>query len=219
MPAACSDDDTQTPEVTPDDGRRRPPGTPEYWFQGSKTILKLGRTDHSVIGVARARGPLEDWYDLRAGILSRVKLSEGAYIRGGYFARGFNALGGGHQTEHRIFGGPVIDLWWDKPHARYLGLVERFIGRPNSEAFTRHRHRLDIEKQRLGYTPFVYEELFMLGANLIRSRTRAGLRYKVSDGRRLDLAYQFEWMKVDQRWGPRHSVVLIYSRGVPIDDY
>lgn len=214
LPAAGNDE-----EVTRDDGARLPPGTPELWFQGSKTIWRAGRTDHSLLGVARARGPMQDWYDLRAGILSRVKLAPETYLRLGYFARGFNATGTGHRTEHRLFAGPTLDLWRDRPHVRYLGLVERFIGRPGRDDFTRHRHRLDIEGRRIGASPFVYEEVFLLGREVIRSRTRAGLRYKVTDGRRLDFGYQFEWMKVDQRWGARHSVVLIYSKGVPIDDY
>lgn len=206
-------------ESAPDEGRRLEPGVPEYWFQGSKTIFKLGRTDHSLIGVVRARGPLTDWYDLRAGVLSRVKLNPSLYVRLGYLARAHDPMGQGHRLEHRFFAGPIADLWWDKPHARYIGLFERFIGRPGSPDFNRHRHRLDLEMRRLGLSPFVYEEVFLLGGELIRSRTRAGLRYKVSDGRRLDFGYQFEWLKTNRQWGPRHAIILIYSKGVPIDDY
>lgn len=207
------------PEESPDAGGRLPPGPPEYWLQGSVTVLKAGRFDHSLIGVARARGHFSDWYDLRAGILTRVKLNSALYVRLGYLARGFDATGQGRRLEHRFFTGPVADLWWDRPHARYIGLFERFIGRPGQADFNRHRHRLDIQARRIGLSPFIYEELFLRGGELIRSRTRAGLRYKVTMGRRLDLGYQFEWMKVGQRWGPRHSLVFVYSRGVPIDDY
>ncbi len=206
-------------EETPDDGPRLPPGKPELWFQGSKTLFKFWRTDHSLIGVARARGPFTDWYDLRAGILSRVKFDERLYVRIGYLARGFDSRGTGHRLEHRFFVGPIFDLSWDRPHARYIGLYERFIGRPGTSDFNRHRHRFDVEWRRLGLTPFVYEELFLLGGELIRSRTRIGLRSKISTGRRIDYGYQFEWMKIGGQWGPRHVLVVIYSKGVPIDDY
>lgn len=68
--------------------------------------------------------------------------------------------------------GPVLYLHKSKLQVRLLSLYERFPGRSGCTGFNRQRHRIEIERSRLGPSRFITQ------------RSRAGLR--------INAAHQFE---------------------------
>lgn len=198
--------------ATPPDRR------PELWLQGGLLLAKLQRTDIVLIGGARSGNAFENWYDYRAGLLFTVRKPKALNLRLGYLWRGSETATTPLQTEHRFFAGPVLYLHKNKPQVRLISLYERFMGRAGSPDFNRHRHRIDIERSRLGPTPFISTESFLEETRFVTQRSRAGLRFRERNGVRIDAAYQFETRLTNGAWTPRHAAVLIFNRGIRIDD-
>jgi len=195
-----------------------PDRRPELWLQSGLLLAKLKRTDIVFIGGARSGQAFENWYDYRAGLLFTVRKPKALNLRLGYLWRGTDTANNPLQTEHRFFAGPVIYLHKNKPQVRLISLYERFMGRPGRPDFNRQRHRIDIERSRLGPTPFVSTESFLEETSFVFQRSRAGLRFRERGGVRIDAAYQFETRLTNGAWAPRHAAVLIFNRGIRIDD-
>jgi hypothetical protein len=172
----------------------------------------------TVFGVLRFRDGLSSLYDKRTGAIVRAPAGPRLTFSAGYLARHVNPAEAGFRSEQWLFGGPTLTFTQRPVTARAAFQYERHVRAQGRDDFNRYRPRIDVERVRRGLSPFLFEELTFLREGLVRSRSRAGARYRFRSGSMLEAAYQFESLKRDSAWRPRNAVHLSLSLGVLVEE-
>ena len=187
-------------------------GDLEFWPSVEYTLLESGRLRWRLEGSGRLSDGVQHFYDRRLSTLVETGLKWDVRIAGGYVLRSSEFPGFGFQVDHRFVGGASFPLWRGQTSVTAAVLYERHLGRPGIEDFNRYRQRIEIERGRGKLAPFLYEDLtFQQREGFVRSRSRAGLRWRFSSGRSLAVSYQFEANKQQAAWRPRHAIVTALS--------
>lgn len=88
---------------------------------------------------------------------------------------------------------------------------ERHFAAPVEPDFNRYRQRFEIERKAARSTPWLSWEMAFRREGPIRSRSRAGWKWRTAAGHEVSLAYQFESVKSGNAWAPRHAIVTAFE--------
>ena len=189
-------------------------GDLEFWPSIEYTLLERGQLRWRLEGSGRLNDGIQHLYDRRLSGTVEATLKRDIEVAGEYVLRSSEFPGFGFQVDHRLVGGVSFPLWQGQTSVTAAVLYERHLGRPDIEDFSRYRQRIEIERGRRKLAPFLYEDLtFQQREGFVRSRSRAGLRWQFSSGRSLAVSYQFEAIKQQAAWRPRHAIVTALDIG------
>lgn len=185
----------------------------QSWTEVEVGILAVDRIDWTIGGVARIRDSLGSVYDRRARTDVELTLSDLASVTLGYILlnRTPSGLGAGYGWDHRLHAGLTYPLLRRGVRVEGTTLYERHVGRRDSGDFNRYRQQVELERPSARVSPWLYQSLAFERQGFVRSRSRAGVRWRLGSGHSFIGAYQFEWRRVGATWRPRHAVLSEWS--------
>ena len=185
----------------------------QSWTEVEVGVLASDRIDWTVGGVARIRDSLGSVYDRRARTDVEFTLSDLASVTLGYILlnRTPAGLGSGHAWDHRLHAGLSYPLLRRGVRVEGTTLYERHVGRRDSGDFNRYRQQVEIERPSARVSPWLYQSLAFERQGFVRSRSRAGVRWRLGSGHSFIGAYQFERRRSGATWRPRHAVLSEWS--------
>lgn len=185
----------------------------QSWNDLAWTVTESARASWTIFGVARVRDRLSDPYDELAGAGVQAPVTSRVAIEGGYLFRRIDPDGTGSHDEHRFSIGPSLVLTRRVVTLRWHSLYERHLVLTDHKDFNRYRERIEIERVRRRLSPFLMTEVAFVREGLVRSRNRAGARWRLGGRLDLELAYQFESLRRGQTWIPRHAIRTSFHIG------
>ena len=185
----------------------------QSWTEVEVGVLASDRIDWTVGGVARIRDSLGSVYDRRARTDVEFALSDLVGVTLGYILlnRTPAGLGSGHDWDHRLHAGLSYPLLRRGVRVEGTTLYERHVGRRASGDFNRYRQQVELERPSARVSPWLYQSLAFERQGFVRSRSRAGVRWRLGSGHSFIGAYQFERRRVGATWRPRHAVLSEWS--------
>ncbi len=185
----------------------------QFWNTTEFLLFQRGRWTWNVFGMARVRDQLSDAYDDRLGSVVQYDATRRVGLRAGYLRRWNNFDRQGMHQENRVYGSLTAVPVLLPVKVAWISQYERHIAIPGCRDFNQYKQRLDVERVRRRVSPFLYQELSLRRQGLVRSRTLAGLRWRLEAGTHFEIGYQFESLQVGGAWMPRHSIRTTLSLG------
>ncbi len=189
-------------------------GDLQFWNQTDVRLVERGRFSWSAFGGFRLRDGLADAYDDRIGTEVSIDLHDRISLAAGYLHRWFDPTGNGFANHNRIYVSPGFTLAMRPARVDWVTQLERHWA-PGRPSYNRYRPRLEIERFRKMVSPFLSQEFLFQREGFLRSRTVAGLRWRLEFGTSFEAGYLFDSMKIGQRWTPRHAIRTALSFGLP----
>jgi len=189
-------------------------GDLQLWNQTDVRLVQRGRFAWSAFGGFRLRDGLSDAYDERIGTEVNVDLRERLSLAAGYLHRWLDSTGDGFAKHNRIYVSPGFTLAVRPARVDWVMQLERHWP-PGRPSYNRYRPRVEIERFQKIVTPFLSQEFLFQREGFLRSRTVAGLRWRLESGTSFEAGYLFDSMKIGQRWTPRHAIRTALSFGFP----
>ena len=188
-----------------------PAGEFESWTDVDATILEGDRLTWGVAGVARFRDTLGSLYDRRATTVAEVSLNDrwGAVL--GYMALNRKQPALGFDWDHRATTGLTYAIVKRSVAVGGTTLYERHFNRAGVADFNRYRQQFDIERPEDRVSPWMHQSLAFENRGFVRSRSRFGLRWLIGSGHSFKAGYQFESIRFQEAWRPRHAVYTAWS--------
>ena len=188
-----------------------PAGDLESWTDVNATILETDRITWGAGGVARFRDSVGSLYDRRATTAAEVSLSDRWSAVLGYMALNRRQTALGFAWDHRAITGLTYSIVRRSIAVDGTTLYERHFNRPGVSDFNRYRQQFDIERPEDRVSPWMHQSMAFVSRGFIRSRSRVGLRWLIGSGHAFRAGYQFESIRVQQAWRPRHAVYTAWS--------
>jgi hypothetical protein len=178
----------------------------EVWNTTGVTAVQAGRFGWRLFAAVRTRSHFTHAYDFRAGSELSVELSPRFSFTAGYLRRRLDPSNSSPHWENRVYGTPSWILSSRPLLINLVAVFEHNFGIPGAPAYNRYRPRLELEKKRQRFSPFLAEEFTFRREGFVRSRTAAGVRWRSESGVTVEVAYQFDTAKSGNAWIPRHAI-------------
>ena len=186
-------------------------GDLESWTNFGFRVVETDRVEWTVEGVTRFRDSLASLYDRRAATEVEITLNDSSSLQLGYVLRNRTRSEFGFGWDHRFVVGLTYPIVRRAMELEATTLYERHIGRPDVPDFNRYRQQFEVERPADRVSPWLHQSLAFKKEGFVRSRSRLGLRWNFRAGHSLKGAYQFESIKSDTAWRPRHAIYTQWS--------
>ena len=190
----------------------------QSWTDIELRLLESGRIAWSVGGVARIRDSLRSVYDRRAQTDVDVALTDLLTVTLGYILRNDVPTGVGFDWNHRLSAGLTYPILRRGVRVEGTTLYERHIGRPDVPAFNRYRQQIEMERPRARVSPWFYQSVAFKRRGFVRSRSRMGVRWRLTSGHSVRGGYQYESLREGAAWRPRHAIYSEWSFDLTASD-
>ena len=183
----------------------------QSWTDVELRMIESDRVAWTVGGVARIRDSLGSVYDRRAQTDVDVALSDRLTATFGYILRHRVPAGFDFDWNHRLRAGLTYPLLQRGVRVEGTTLYERHVGQPDVPDFNRYRQQIEVERPRSRVSPWLYQSVAFEHRGFMRSRSRMGVRWRLTAGHALRGAYQYESIKEGATWRPRHAIYSEWS--------
>ncbi len=183
----------------------------QSWTEVELGVFETDRIDWTVEGIARIRDSLGSAYDRRFKTDVELAVNDFASVSFGFILRNRTRTGFDYRWDHRLLAGITYPLVRGDVRVEGTTLYERHVGRPYVPDFSRYRQQVEVERPDARLSPWLYTSLGFERRGFMRSRSRAGIRWRFQSGDSVTAAYQFERIKYGSTWRPRHAIYSEWS--------